>query len=141
MRKVEQIVQTVAQGANKNCSSHQQTVLTNINVVTKRQRPLEWVQVKEAMVDDAQASIANLKAQLSAAQAEAAESAQALRHAEADLTEHEAEEQRQHQSLRYNTRCLLCSIITTYHIMTVLVKPNKRKTEMMTLSKSEHREA
>ena len=58
------------------------------------------VQVKEAMVDDAQASIAALKTQLSAAQAEAAESAQALRHAEADLSEHEAEEQRQHQSLR-----------------------------------------
>ena len=52
------------------------------------------------MVDDAQASIAALKAQLSAAQAEAAESAQALRHAEEDLSEHEAEEQRQHQSLR-----------------------------------------
>lgn len=52
------------------------------------------------MVDDAQASIANLKTQLTAAQAEAAESAEALRHAEADLTEHEAEEQRQHQSLR-----------------------------------------
>ncbi|DBA92094.1 TPA: hypothetical protein ACH3X1_015822 [Trebouxia sp. C0004] len=58
------------------------------------------VKVKEAMMDDAQASIANLKAQLNAAQAEAAESAQALRHAEADLTEHEAEEQRLHQSLR-----------------------------------------
>lgn len=57
-------------------------------------------QVKEAMVDDAQASIAALKTQLSAAQAEAAESAQALRHAEEDLSEHEAEEQRQHQSLR-----------------------------------------
>ena len=56
------------------------------------------------MVDDAQASIAALKAQLSAAQAEAAESAQALRHAEEDLSEHEAEEQRQHQSLR----CGLC---------------------------------
>ncbi|KAL3146280.1 hypothetical protein ABBQ32_002981 [Trebouxia sp. C0010 RCD-2024] len=58
------------------------------------------VKVKEAMVDDAQASIAALKTQLSAAQAEAAESAQALRHAEEDLSEHEAEEQRQHQSLR-----------------------------------------
>ena len=58
------------------------------------------LQVKEAMVDDAQASIASLKTQLSAAQAEASESAQALRHAEADLAEHEAEEQRQHQSLR-----------------------------------------
>lgn len=57
-------------------------------------------QVKEAMVDDAQASIAALKTQLSVAQAEAAESAQALRHAEEDLSEHEAEEQRQHQSLR-----------------------------------------
>lgn len=53
------------------------------------------------MIDDAQASIATLKTQLSAAQAEAAESAQALRHAEEDLSEHEAEEQRQHQSLRY----------------------------------------
>jgi septal ring factor EnvC (AmiA/AmiB activator) len=80
----------------------------HINTVTKKERPLAWVQVKEAMVDDAQASIANLKAQLSAAQAEAAESAQALRHAEADLTEHEAEEQRQHQSLRYITRCFTC---------------------------------
>lgn len=57
-------------------------------------------QVKEAMIDDAQASIAALKTQLSAAQAEASESAQALRHAEEDLSEHEAEEQRQHQSLR-----------------------------------------
>lgn len=56
------------------------------------------------MVDDAQASIAALKTQLSAAQAEVAESAQALRHAEEDLSEHEAEEQRQHQSLR----CALC---------------------------------
>lgn len=53
------------------------------------------------MVDDAQGSIANLKAQLSAAQAEAAKSSQALRHTEADLAEHEAESQRQHQSLRY----------------------------------------
>ena len=52
------------------------------------------------MIDDAQASIAALKTQLSAAQAEASESAQALRHAEEDLSEHEAEEQRQHQSLR-----------------------------------------
>ena len=102
-------MQTVAQGANKNCSSPKQTgVITNTNAVTKKERPLEWVQVKEAMVDDAQASIANLKAQLSAAQAEAAESAQALRHAEADLTEHEADEQRQHQSLRYNTRFFTC---------------------------------
>ena len=52
------------------------------------------------MVDDSQATIAALKAQLSAAQAEAAKSAQALRHAEEDLSEHEAEEKRQHQSLR-----------------------------------------
>lgn len=52
------------------------------------------------MIDDAQASIAALKTQLSAAQAEASESARALRHAEEDLSEHEAEEQRQHQSLR-----------------------------------------
>jgi len=78
---------------------------SHINAVTKQEHLVEWVQVKEAMVDDAQASIANLKAQLSAAQAETAESAQALRHAEADLSEHEAEEQRQHQSLRYNSRC------------------------------------
>ena len=68
------------------------------------------------MVDDAQASIAALKTQLSAAQAEADESAQALRHAEAELSEHEADEQRQHQSLRYacshlshGLRVLLCS--------------------------------
>ena len=61
------------------------------------------MQVKEAMVDDAQASIAALKSQLAAAQTEASESAQALRHAEVDLAEHEAEEQRQHQSLRCAT--------------------------------------
>lgn len=69
-------------------------------------------QVKEAMIDDAQASIAALKTQLSAAQAEAAESAQALRHAEEDLSEHEAEEQRQHQSLR----CGFC--LTSNHLPT-----------------------
>ena len=58
------------------------------------------VQIKEAMVDDAHASIASLKAQLSAAQAESAETSQALQHTEADLTEHEADSQRQQQSLR-----------------------------------------
>lgn len=58
------------------------------------------MQIKEAMVDDAQASIANLKAQLGAAKAEAAEASQALEHAETDLTEHEADSQRQQQSLR-----------------------------------------
>ena len=53
------------------------------------------------MVDDAQASIASLKTQLNAAQAEAAETAAVLQHAEADLSEHEADSQRQQQSLRY----------------------------------------
>lgn len=52
------------------------------------------------MVDDAHASIASLKAQLSAAQAESAETSQALQHTEADLAEHEADSQRQQQSLR-----------------------------------------
>ena len=74
-------------------------------------------------MDDAQASIANLKAQLSAAQAEAAESAQALRHAEADLTEHEAEEQRQHQSLRYNATCFTChGCYQDFHVLLPILR-------------------
>ena len=64
------------------------------------------MQVKVAMIDDAQASIASLKTQLNAAQAEASETAAALQHAEADLSEHEADSQRQQQSLRYSTRTI-----------------------------------
>ena len=59
------------------------------------------VQIKQAMVNDAQASVASLKSQFSAAKAEAAEELQALEHVDIDLIEHEADSQQQQQSLRY----------------------------------------